>query len=580
MKSSSVLVLVTAVLIRGQAIGNHPEWPRWCGKVYQPEYPSFDPGGQLYPPIATQGPPLLDVQFTPRYSLYLEGEQQGEFIITAPLSHFRGTPWPNTTNTFVFAIHVAETDFPLVESTIPVNTTRTILPFDLALLAPSLAPIELVLYGAPESGNPTWTATATLLYLPDKTTGSITRIDHLTGGLHHRNTASNHTFRPILPYGFFASYDGFLALPNATSLLDAYAALGLTSITPLTTVSSAPTIFSHLDAINLLFMYSLRDITTNLTALRSTVLDARDSEALYSYWLADEPDGTSTPPTTLLAATRVLLALDPYHPPAVVLNCANYYYPLYSSPLHGASILLTDPYPIGITPSTLNPPTNSTPLSKWNTPCTPLLGDCGCDLCLTSSPLDISARLDTYTHLDALLPHSLPGTRARGLCPQAFWGEGYWARAPSPAETEVMVMLGVNRGVMVFVAWVWPTTRELGAVHGGLAGVLGGEGVLGFLMGEGGPPRRVEVGGLVDVAVWVEGGRALVGVVNAGYVGVEEVVVPVEGAVRVGRVVWGGGEWRVEEGGRVVVVGGVGALGVGLVVVELEGAVPEFGYEC
>lgn len=209
-------------------------------------YPNFDPGGQTLPPPSplVPGQPLLHVLFRPRYSLYLDNEEYAEFVVNAEFSLYHGTPWPNTTssskwaNRLIFSIHVAEDDEPLVQNTVPVNTTGNIFRFELSRLTPSLTPIEVVLYGAPEDGTPAWTVTTTLLYLPSKPNGSVTRIDNLRGGLYFSNPSTNHIFAPFFPYGFYAAYDGFLR-HNDTSLIDQYAALGLNAMTPLTSFNDS-----------------------------------------------------------------------------------------------------------------------------------------------------------------------------------------------------------------------------------------------------------------------------------------------------------------------------------------------------
>jgi hypothetical protein len=236
-------------------------------------YPNFDPGGQTLPSPLVPGSPLLHVLFQPRFGLYLDSEEYGEFVVNAEFSQYHGTPWPNTTssskwaNKLIFSINLAEDDDPLVQNTVPVNSTGNIFRFELARLKPSLTPIEVVLYGAPENGTPAWTATTTLLYLPSKPTGSVTRIDNLRGGLYFSSPSTNHTFTPFFPYGFYASYDGFIR-ENNTALIDAYAALGLNAMTPLTTFHDAAAILDYMSsATDVRLMYSLRDIYRNLSAI-------------------------------------------------------------------------------------------------------------------------------------------------------------------------------------------------------------------------------------------------------------------------------------------------------------------------
>ncbi len=81
---------------------------------------------------------------------------------------------------------------------------------------------------------PKVSATTELLFLPDKPKGggSVTRLDNLHGGMLFKNSASSGGFQPLLPYGFYASYDGFLG-NNDTTLIQRYADYGLNAMTPL-----------------------------------------------------------------------------------------------------------------------------------------------------------------------------------------------------------------------------------------------------------------------------------------------------------------------------------------------------------
>jgi hypothetical protein len=476
---------------------------------------------------------LLDVQFKTRYSLYLDSENQGEFVVNAPLSQFFGKTWPtNSTrgnpNNFVFSINLISNDDPLVQAQIQVNTSGNIFAFDLSRLTPGLDPIPVVLYGAPEGGDPTWTATSEVLYLPDKSNGSVTRIDNLHGGLFHKNAASNNTFRPLFPYGFYASYDGFLAnvTANDTAAIDHYAGLGLNAMSPLTIYRDGAAALDYMDTINLSFMYDLRDGYKNLTYVREQALAARDASALFAYWSADEPDGWQDPFSAPVAAQSVLHSLDPYHPVAVVLNCQNYYFGAYTD---GADIIMEDVYPIGI---------NST-FSKWGTACNATLGDCGCDNC-QGNVQDVSRRLDDLSKYERWLGR-WPKTKMHN--PQSFHGEGYWGRDPSPEEEWVMVLLAVNHGAKGIISWVWPASELLGRAHGMLARVLAADPVVGFVVG-GDVPRAVDVGvpgvDVVDVAYWVVGKSMLVSVVNGGYVAVNQTVtVAVPNATAIASAPWG-----------------------------------------
>ncbi|KAK3351774.1 hypothetical protein B0H65DRAFT_421521 [Neurospora tetraspora] len=570
MRSPAWLLFGIITSVASQDTGNHPDWPRWCGKVYKPDYPSFDPGGQTLPPTPDPLAPLLHVQFKPRYSLYLESEKTGDFIVNAEISQFHGTHWGNNTSSNVeFYIKTTTDDKVLVGDSIPVNSTGNLFTFNLSDLTASLSPIEVTLTYSAEGPS----VKTTLLYLPSKTSGSVTRIDNLNGGLHHLNAASNHTFKPILPYGFYASYDAFLALPNYSEAIQSYADLGLTGMVPLTHYPESASAFAYMDSINLYYMFDLRENYTNQTWVKEQVIAAKDGEALFSYWSVDEPDGWQAPFSAPAETYNTILSVDPYHPVSLVLNCQNYFFEQYSQ---GADILMADVYPIGITDSSANLSN-----SKWGTPCNSTYGDCGCDNC-AGSVLDVSNRFDdlkSYEQWLGLWP------KTKMFNPQAFHGEGYWARDPTAEESWVMVLLAINRGVKGVLGWVWPASEILSKAHGRLARVVSSgeeeDGVVGLLV-EGKGPEKLstasEVKG-VDAAGWVdkEGRKMLISVVNTGEEEVEGMVeLEVPGGSRVGKVVWdesggsgGDGEWEVKEGK--LTKNGLKGMGTALVILELSG---------
>ncbi|KAK4203847.1 hypothetical protein QBC40DRAFT_345941 [Triangularia verruculosa] len=565
---------VTGVLlvsqVHTQQTGNNPDWPRWCGKVYEAGYPNFDPGGQTPQPRPHPcGCPLLHVQFQPRYSLYLSSESQGEFVVNADFSPFHGTIWPPTNsstqwaNRFIFSINSVETDVPLVQATVPVNTTGNRFQFNLSRLGPPrLDPYPVVLYGAPESGQPSWTVIANISYLPDKLNGSVTRTDNLKGGLWVKNAASNNTFAPYLPYGFYASHDNFLR-ENDTKLIDAYQNLGLTGMVPLASWSEIPEMLSYMDDIDLKYMYNLRYGYKNVSYVTENVLQARDHPGIFAYWTADEPDGWQDPFDLSVQAQSLIHQLDPYHPAVVTLNCQNYYFKEYSS---GADIIMSDVYPIGI---------NST-FSKWGTECNVTHGDCGCDNC-QGIVQDVSDRLDTLSEYEKWLG-LWPKTKFHN--PQSFHGQDYWLRDPTVEEEHAMNVLAFNHGMKGIISWLWPSSTVLAEAHGKLAKVVTRSPVKEFLVGGDGVdgPGRVEarVPGtgieIVDAAVWVDKTRnkALIGVVNGGYADIERrVEVPVVNATTVDKTLWGGVEWRVE--GELLVVDRLPALATSFVLVNLRG---------
>jgi hypothetical protein len=247
--------------------------------------------------------------------------------------------------------------------------------------------------------------------------------------------------------------------------------------------------------------------------------------------------------------------LDPYHPVAVTLNCADYYFGEYAA---AADFLMADVYPVGI---------NAT-WSKWGTECNATYGDCGCDDC-EGVVGDVVERLEAWKRYERWL-----GRWGNTVVfnPQSFHGEDYWLRDPSVGESWVMVLLAVNHGAKGAISWVWPTSEVLAEAHGQLAGVLAGEEVVRFVVGGEGPRKiEVEVPGteVVDVASWVVGGKMLVSVVNGGYVDVEGVEVPAANATVIEKAAWGSVEWKLE--GERLSTPLLPALSTSLLILDLRG---------
>ncbi|KAG7288913.1 hypothetical protein NEMBOFW57_005273 [Staphylotrichum longicolle] len=493
-------------------------------------------------------PLSLHVQFQPRYSLYLDSEEYGEFIVNAEFSH--SSKWANK---LIFSINIAETDDPLVQNTVPVNSTDT------SSASPSPPPTRL------EPSKSCSTAPLKVARLlgpplpPLLPPGQTLRQRHphrqplrrpLLPQLPH-----NHTFVPLLPYGFYASYDHFLR-ENDTALVDAYAARGLNAMTPLATMADSAALLTHmaLPPRNIRFMYSLRDGYKNLSHVSANVVAARDAEGLFAYWTADEPDGWQDPFAAPRDAYALVKRLDPYHPVAVTLNCQDYHYAEYSDGA-AADFLMADVYPIGI---------NAT-WSKWGTACNATHGDCGCDNC-AGAVQDVARRLDDLKRYQAWLGR---WRKTVVFNPQSFHGEDYWLRDPSVEESWVMALLALNHDAKGVISWLWPTSEALAGAHGKLASVVTRGEVVGFLVG--GEPRKVEVEvpgtEVVDVASWVMGGKMLVSVVNGGYVDVARVEVPVSNATVVESTPWGSVRWALE--GAKLTVPLLPALSTSLVILDL-----------
>ncbi|GAP87567.2 putative glycoside hydrolase subgroup catalytic core protein [Rosellinia necatrix] len=523
--------------------GEHPDWPRWCGKVYQAGYPSFEPGGRTVAP-PTNGSTYLHMQFKPRYSLYLSTEARASFVVNAALSPWFGEEYANSTTDgvstdpfteLVFSINLADDNTPLVESRIGINTTGLEFEFDLTKLKPRTSPYDVVLFGASVYGDRNYTATSELLYLPDNPEGSATKIDNAKGGLLFKNVQTGNEFVPLLPYGYYGLYNG----SNDTAASDEFVrdytsgGKGLNAIVSLAGFADTNPVYDSMDAQGLHFMFDLRGSYKNLTETEQRVNTIKHHTSLFAYWTADEPDGWQVPFDKTPAAQALIHTLDPYHPVVVTLNCQDYYFGAYSA---GGDVLMEDVYPIGI---------NST-FSKWGTACNATLGDCGCDNC-AGAVQDVAARLDDLARYEAWLGR-WPKTKFHN--PQVFHGEDYWFRDPTVAEARAMNALAFHRGAVGIFGWTWPSSAVLFDAHSHMASVVTAAPVRDFLLA--GKPGPLAAGDyeFMDAAFWVDGDRMMVSVVNGGYDDIESPVLITlpAAATSVESVAFGGLPWQLMGG--------------------------------
>ncbi|KAI5918383.1 hypothetical protein F4810DRAFT_692544, partial [Camillea tinctor] len=474
---------------------------RWCGKVYTAGSPEVIPGGNIGPPQISSTP-LLDLRISPRYSIYVESEKAAEFVVDASISYIHGTPY--TPNAYDNASHdtagfsIQTEGITIASGNVAVNTTGSLVEFDLAQLTPRLTAYQVNLSAT--AGNSSYSASTELFYLPEKTTGSVVKVDNLYGSLLYRNAFTDGLFEPVLPYGFYADYSGYLNVSDAN--IKAYADKGFTAINPVAAFTDGdltPTI-NKMDELNLLFQYDMRGSFMNLTSVAEQVPLVKDHPSLLTWYTADEPDGWVYALNSTIQTYDLLSSLDKYHPVALVLNCQNYFFEEYSA---GADIIMEDAYPVGI---------NATYSRRWDTPCNTTYGDCGCDNCV-GSLLDVPDRVDDFHDYQQWIGGAAT-RKPIWAVPQSFSGEEYWARDPTPEEVWVMDILAFNHGAKGRLAWLYPPTNLLAAAASQLAQVVTVAPVLKFLTGAN--PILLQDGksGGLDVAYWSLGEEVLIGVTN------------------------------------------------------------------
>ncbi|KAJ1557456.1 hypothetical protein HK405_015990, partial [Cladochytrium tenue] len=197
-------------------------------------------------------------------------------------------------------------------------------------------------------------------------------VDGRTGGLvvETRDETGTWVERIVYPFGHYVSWGSHLS--RNLSMLDAIKAEGYTVIHPVPDypvfqrMDAMNAVFRRCEELNLLVQFDMRHSFRNATLVSEQVSRYKGSPALLGWYTADEPDGTSDPPSAVSAARTLLRDLDAYHPTALVLNCRDFGARHYAA---GADVVMADIYPIGI---------NATFSRVWGTPCVPRrFGCCG-----------------------------------------------------------------------------------------------------------------------------------------------------------------------------------------------------------
>jgi len=108
---------------------------------------------------------------------------------------------------------------------VPINATKFEIPFSLTKLMPRKEPYT-VSCSATYHGDQKYTTNASLSYLPNPVSGSITKFDARTGGLWTKPFDAGHAtgYTPVFPLGFYTSFDDYLA--KDLSILDDLKARG------------------------------------------------------------------------------------------------------------------------------------------------------------------------------------------------------------------------------------------------------------------------------------------------------------------------------------------------------------------
>jgi len=194
-----------------------------CNKNYEKGSPIVPPGGQFPVPV-TSDSTLLALSCTPIHKPYIaeDATSGAGFIIDTVVTHVKvqgAMPITLESTTKSLAVSISVGRNVLAISEVPVNATKFEVPFRLTKLIPRKEPYT-VSCSATYPDNQHYTTTASLSYLPNPLSGSVTKLDSRTGGLLTKPFGVGYTvdYTPVFPVGFFTSFDDYLA--KNLSILD------------------------------------------------------------------------------------------------------------------------------------------------------------------------------------------------------------------------------------------------------------------------------------------------------------------------------------------------------------------------
>jgi len=200
-----------------------------CNKNYEKGSPIVPPGGQFQIPAKSDST-LLVLRCTPIHKPYIaeDATSGAGFIIDTVVTYTRvqdAMPITLESTAKSLAVSISVGRNVLAISEVPINATKFEVPFRLTKLIPRKEPYT-VSCSATYPGNQHYTTTASLSYLPNPLSGSVTKLDSRTGGLLTKPFGVGYAvdYTPVFPVGFYTSFDDYLA--KNLSILDDLKARG------------------------------------------------------------------------------------------------------------------------------------------------------------------------------------------------------------------------------------------------------------------------------------------------------------------------------------------------------------------
>lgn len=188
------------------------------------------PGGN-FPIPATSATPLLAFRCAPAIKPYLaeDASTPAGILLDTPITftQINGavpiTLPSGSSHSGELVVTVTVDGQNLAHGTVPLNASKVELPFSLSSLKPRKEPYDISCSATysdasasssnnDAAANQKFTATASLSFLPNPTSGSVTKMDLRTGALLAKPAdGKGGDYDTVFPIGFYTSFDGYLS---------------------------------------------------------------------------------------------------------------------------------------------------------------------------------------------------------------------------------------------------------------------------------------------------------------------------------------------------------------------------------
>lgn len=149
-------------------------------------------------------------------NIYLESDSQGSLLIDAAISYLTGEPLPSVatlsqnSERFSLSLVITSGGASIIShhQSVAVGSSDNEIPITFDKVPPQMTPYNISVVGTLSHGNnkTTFSATTELYRLPQRTDGgSVTRLDHLYGGLSVIK-GSQTEWKPLFPYTYYGEF--------------------------------------------------------------------------------------------------------------------------------------------------------------------------------------------------------------------------------------------------------------------------------------------------------------------------------------------------------------------------------------